>query len=94
MTAPVPMNRAQRRKAGVSVKPETVPFTLALLSRRERQAEDGVVFAQSYFQLVAPNGKILQEETPDGPQPVIIASVAQPVRKSLVVKGPTLVTAR
>jgi hypothetical protein len=89
---PVPMNRSQRRKAGVKIAPETVPFTLALLNRREQTSEDGTVFAQSYFRIVAPDGRELMEELPDGESaPVIIASVPQRIRKEVIVRGPALV---
>lgn len=92
-SAPVALNRAARRKAGIKqATPENVPFQATLLQRREMQREDGAIVAQSYFALLAPSGKILMEETPDGDKPVIIASVPMVVRKGVLLTSPTLVT--
>lgn len=80
----VPLNREQRRKAGMpKLAPDNAVFTLALLQRVERTGPDGVTIAVSLFGLVAPNGKRLMEETPDGPMPVVIASVPQPIKRGL-----------
>ena len=89
MTAPTPLNRSERRRTkDKALAPENALFRLALLSRREHTGDDGRVYAQSYFQLVAPNGVPLCEQEPGGEaMPVIIASVAQPVRRSLIARA-------
>jgi len=85
---PLPMNRSERRKRGDTGKRslEDTPLMVVLVKRVERKMEDGSVVAQSFYAPVTPNGRpLMEDETPDGPVPVLLASLP------VVVKGPSLI---
>jgi hypothetical protein len=88
------MGDAKRRKdagavnGGIKIPPRkrAAGFRLVHHNRFEKQDKDGNVMAYNVFAVVAEDGKAVHEETPDGPQPVLLLSVPQAVRKSLVMR--------
>lgn len=86
------MGQAKRRRdAGeapppikISPRKRMLGFRLAHHNRVEQQNEDGVIYALNFFTVVSDEGMTMMEETPDGPRPVIVASIPQPVRRSVV----------
>lgn len=86
MSAPVPMNRKARREQKQPKTLESTPLMVVFVRRVERKMEDGSVVAQSFYAPVTPNGHPLMEDgSPDGPVPVLLASLP------VVVKGPSLI---
>lgn len=90
-SAPLPMNREQRRKAKAGKRThENTPLMVAFVQRVERQFPDGSVAAVSYFAPVTADGHpILEDAGVDGPEMILFPS--QPVvikRPSLIVTGP------
>jgi hypothetical protein len=94
MTSPVPMNRPQRRAAGVKVGPETVPLQLKVYTRRETQLEDGTLLATTYLQPIMANGQALFETIGEDSVPVLIKCEPVVIGRALIVTGPKLVTGR
>jgi hypothetical protein len=66
---------------------------LVLHRRLEETREDGTVMARNIFAVVNDDGQMLAEETPDGPMPILVSSIPQPIRRS-VLAASGLVTAR
>lgn len=52
--------------------------------RIEEQGENGMVYARNVFAVVDDAGRAYFEETPDGPAPVLISSIRQPIRRSVL----------
>lgn len=53
--------------------------------RTETQGENGMVYARNTFAVVNPaTGEAFMEETSEGPKPVLLMSVPQPVRRSVI----------
>lgn len=90
------MGEAKRRKdaggspAGIKIPPRkrAAGFKLVHHNRFEKQDKDGNVLAYNVFAVVSEDGRAIHEETPDGPQPVLLLSVPQAVRKSVVLVRP------
>lgn len=86
------MGEAKRRRDaglmpdGIKISPRkrAAGFLLVHHKRVEEQAADGIVYAVNVFAVQTPDGQAMVETTPDGPKPVLIASVPQPVRKSVL----------
>lgn len=87
------MGEARRRKqAGqgrpsdikISPRKRTTGFLLVHHNRVERE-QDGTVYAQNVFKVATPDGELMVEETPDGPMPVLLMSVPQPVRRAALI---------
>lgn len=93
-SAPLPMNRKERRaaKAGPPTL-ETTPLMVVFVKRREIKQPDGAVVAVSYFAPVTANGRpLLEDAGVDGPQPVIFESRPVVVKApSAILTGPGLV---
>lgn len=96
------MGEAKRRRdagqlAGVPIKMPTRKrlegHRLVLHKRLEETRADGIVMARNIFAVVNDEGQALHEETPDGPMPVLISSLPQPIRKA-VIATPGLVAVR
>lgn len=94
------MGQAKRRRergerAGTAIKisprKRVKGFRWAHYRRREVQQDNGVIVAINFFQPIDDDGNGMFEETPDGPRPVLVASIPQPVRRAMLV-GPGLVT--
>jgi hypothetical protein len=82
-SAPIPMNRKQRREQGVKATPDVMTFMLAV-KRVEYQREDGATMAKLLGIPVTANGKpLMEDEAVDGEQAWIFES--QPI----MVKRPT-----
>lgn len=89
------MGEAKRRKdsgepdIGIKIPPRkrAAGFRLVHHNRFEKQDKDGTVLAYNVFAVVGEDGKAVHEETPDGPQPVLLLSVPQAVRKSLLARA-------
>lgn len=96
------MGQAKRRRdAGektsdikISLRKRVQGFRFAHYRRREVQQEDGTVVAINFFQPIGDDGTGMFEETPDGPRPVLIASIPQPVRQAVIASTGGLVLAR
>lgn len=87
----------QAQPSGIKISPRKreAGFRLAHHNRVERQTEDGVILAQNVFRVIDDEGNSLMEETPDGLMPVLLMSVPQPVRRSLLTtQTPTLAVVR
>jgi hypothetical protein len=86
------MNRADRRlqergkQSDIKITPRRrlAGYLVVHHERIEQQADDGMVYARNIFRVVSQDGKTLVEETPDGPKPVLLMSVAQPVRRAVI----------
>lgn len=67
-----PRNVRPRKKRG---------YTLALVKRIEQES-GGMIYAQSIFEVRDSDGLALCESTPEGAVPILMTSVAQPVRRA------------
>jgi hypothetical protein len=89
------VNRAERRRNGIrGVKPgQAAPpaqpspqvFALTVHGALEQTTPDGTKLKALVFRCVDPTGAMLVENTPNGPQPVLIVSQPIPVGRALVV---------
>lgn len=86
------MGQAKRRRDAhpnkqpdikISPRKRAAGFKFAHYSRREIE-DDGTVFTINFFAPVDENGDTMVEETPDGPRPVLLQSVAQPIRRTVI----------
>lgn len=80
--------RRQRGEAapnGIKISPRkrVAGFILVHHNRFEREM-DGMIVAQNVFRVETPDGQVVSEETPEGPMPVLLMSVPQPVRRQLL----------
>ncbi len=86
------MNRAERRKNGthtggpaVVTDPARVPlFHLKPVGAAEQTTPDGLRVRMFMFHVCTPQGVPLVEQTPDGPQPVVITSMPMVVGRTPV----------
>lgn len=89
------MGEAKRRRQagtdrpkGIKLAPrQKIGLELAHINRVESQQDDGTIMATNIFAVVNADGQQLVEETADGPRPVLIRSIPQPVRKDLLKSG-------
>lgn len=89
------MGEAKRRKDrgeranGIKIPPrkQVQGFRLVHHHRFEEQDAEGRVFARNVFAVASEDGDLVVEETPDGPKPVLLVSVAQPIRQSVLVRA-------
>lgn len=84
MREPTPLNRDEKRKQKAPKAAKPLAFKVVHHNRFEEQGADGMVMARNVFRVVSPDGSTLCEDTPTGPMPVLLMSVPQPVRKSVV----------
>lgn len=94
------MGEAKRRRErgeatapGIKLRPRARAqgFRLAHHQRVEEQDDRGMVYARNIFRVVDDAGQTLVEETPDGPRPVLLMSVPQPIRRAVVAQAGLLV---
>lgn len=87
------MGEAKRRRdaggkvADIKISPRKrqAGFMVAHHRRVEQQDEDGQIYAVNFFTVLdQQSGTTMMEETPDGPRPVILASIPQPVRRAVL----------
>lgn len=90
------MGEAKRRKLqgrgapnGIKLTPRkrAAGFTLVHHDRVEEQGPDGKVYARNLFAVVDADGHPLAEETPDGPKLILVPTMLQPVRRSILTKA-------
>ena len=73
-----------QRDIKISPRQRLVGFKVAHHRRYEQTGEDGTVYAVNVFSVIDDAGRAMFEETPDGPRPVLLQSVPQPVRRSVL----------
>lgn len=87
------MGEAKRRRDSghLSAVPIKMPprkkiqsYRVVLHKRFEEQDDNGMVYARSVFAAIDDDGHALFEETPDGPAPVLLMSIRQPIRRSVL----------
>lgn len=78
----------QQRPVSIKIPPRKrqAGFLFIHYDRIEEQGPDGRIFARNLFAPVDADGNIMVEETPDGPRTVVVSSVLQPVRRSVLTK--------
>jgi hypothetical protein len=74
---------SNRADIKISPRKRAAGFILAHHNRVGQTNDEGVIFAINFFRVMDADGHPMAEETSDGPRPVLIASVPQPVRRSV-----------
>ena len=97
-SAPVPLNREQRRRQKVKAAPETLTFSLAV-KRVEYEREDGATMVKLLGIPVSANGRpLLEDAGVDGPEAFVFESqpimVKRPTGLVKAAKAPTLLVPR
>lgn len=85
----------EQQQKGVKMTPrqQAIGRSLVHHKRIEETRDDGMVYAVNFYRVARADGLTDLEETPDGPQPVLLASIPQPVRRAILAT-PGLVVAR